>query len=92
LCPRQGAFLVLVNKRLRRYASNLKSTTFGHFSFYRDKKLHCVDENSLWAWNPEKGKWGWPVEVIKVLAQPLPVTKRIGIKYTKNILLAMPRK
>lgn len=56
-------------------------------AFYADSGHHCVDPNSPWAWDPQKGKWGWPVQVIKTFRAPKPVKQRLGIKFTKNIEL-----
>lgn len=53
--------------------------------FYADSSYHCVTPNSPWAWDAKKGKWGWPVQVIKILKNPKQISKRVGIKYTNNI-------
>lgn len=53
--------------------------------FYADKDRHCVTPESPWAWSNTKGKWGWPIVKLKCLKKPVPLRKRIGIKYTKNI-------
>lgn len=53
--------------------------------FYSDVKLHCVTSDSPWAWDSKKGKWGWPVEICKVLKNPIEIKKRLGIKFTKDI-------
>ena len=54
-------------------------------SFYRDSKHHAVTPDSDWAWDKSKGKWGWKVKVIKVFDEPIPLQKRTGIKFSKNI-------
>ena len=54
--------------------------------FYRDADKHCVTENSLWAWDSKKGRWGWPVKVICAFTHPIATKKRLGIKYTKDIV------
>lgn len=53
--------------------------------FYSDSSKHQVTKDSKWAWVDGIEKWGWPVEVITVLKKPIPISKKIGIKYTKNI-------
>ena len=53
--------------------------------FYADSVRHRVTPDSPWAWNAKKGKWGWPLEVVRKFEQPLSIHKRLGIKYTKNL-------
>lgn len=53
--------------------------------FYADMDRHFVAPDSLWAWNPLKPKWGWPIIHIRVLKRKKEITQRLGIKYTKNI-------
>lgn len=53
--------------------------------FYADSKRHCVNSDSPWAWDPLKGKWGWPVKVIRTFRAPQQISQRLGIKFTKNI-------
>lgn len=55
--------------------------------FYKDKDRHHVTKNSEWAWDPEKGKWGWPIINLKVFAAPIPTSKRGGIVYAKDLEL-----
>ena len=55
--------------------------------FYSEISKHCVSKDSEWAWDNGE-KWGWNVEVIKQLDEYVPLNKRIGIKYTKNISLS----
>ena len=55
--------------------------------FYKDLTRHCVDRDSPWAWNEEKPKWGWPVEVREIFRTPLPLQKRSGIRYATGIRL-----
>ena len=50
--------------------------------FYDDFKRHRVDSESPWAWDLSRGKWGWPVEVIRILSNPTIPKKRLGIKFT----------
>lgn len=57
--------------------------------FYKDYNKHCVDKNSDWKWEEEKGKWGWHVEVKKILSKPQSLKKRTGIRYSKNISLTL---
>lgn len=53
--------------------------------FYKDFDKHCVEKGSIWDWR-DKSKWGWEVEVIKILKTPQPVKKH-GIVYRKEISL-----
>ncbi len=55
--------------------------------FYEDLKRHCVKPNTIWSWKDDKPKYGWPVTVIKVLSKTIPMKKKNGIKYTKNLTL-----
>ncbi len=57
-------------------------------SFYRDAKRHCVSSNSEWAWDAKKGKWGWPVTVIKAYKSPISIKKKIGIRFTNGLKLS----
>jgi hypothetical protein len=52
--------------------------------FYRDIKRHHVSRSSPWAWN-EKPKWGWNVELVKLIEPPVELKRRPGIRYSKNI-------
>lgn len=54
-------------------------------TFYSDVGKHCVTKDSPWAWQQEKGKWGWPILSVKTLETPSIVKKRIGIKFTKEL-------
>lgn len=56
--------------------------------FYTDTPKHCVTSDSIWAWDDKKPKWGWPVKVIVILKNPIPLNKRSGIQYTKNISIS----
>lgn len=56
-------------------------------AFYKDTDKHCVTPDSEWAYNPEIGKWGWTVEVVKVFDVTLPLQKRAGIKFSTGIVL-----
>ncbi len=55
--------------------------------FYRDIDRHKVTEDSAWAYDPNKGKWGWPVKVLKRFKEPIPLVKRIGIRFTREICI-----
>lgn len=52
--------------------------------FYLESRFHLVTRNSPWAWK-DKEKYGWEVEVIKVLTSPIEIKKRKGIVFTKDI-------
>lgn len=54
--------------------------------FYLDMDRHLVTPESPWKWNDEKPKWGWEVEVLRVLEEPINVSQR-GIVYRSNIQL-----
>ena len=56
-------------------------------SFYKDTKLHHVTQDSDWAWNPKKGKWGWPIKSVTPFNKSKNISKRLGIKYTKDIII-----
>ncbi len=53
--------------------------------FYADSGRHCVTPESVWAWTDSKGKWGWPVTVVKVFKTPISPKKRTGIQYTTGL-------
>jgi hypothetical protein len=53
--------------------------------FYLDEPKHRVSKGTIWAWNPEKPKWAWPLKHVKPLAKPQTVTKKRGIRYTRGI-------
>lgn len=55
--------------------------------FYKDAGRHCVTPDSVWAWEGGVAKWGWPVEVLRVFPEPLPLQKRAGIKFSTGIQL-----
>jgi hypothetical protein len=55
--------------------------------FYKDKAKHCVSPDSIWAWRRDKGKWGWPISRVTRLKQSLPLKKRPGIVYTRDLIL-----
>jgi hypothetical protein len=55
--------------------------------FYKDEAKHCVDRKSSWAWDPAKGKWGWPIVKVVPFETEVPLAKRSGIKYSRNIEL-----
>ncbi|MDE3269235.1 MAG: hypothetical protein OYH77_03010 [Pseudomonadota bacterium] len=52
-------------------------------SFYADYHRHFVDKNSPWAW--DKPKYGWCVEVVRVINPPQVFEERKGIVYTRGI-------
>lgn len=52
--------------------------------FYADVKKHLVDPNSDWAWR-DKPKYGWTVEIIKVLRSPKEFTRTKGIIFTRDV-------
>lgn len=54
-------------------------------AFYQDTSKHCVNLDSPWTWNSKKGKWGWPIQAIHKLKKEIPLPKRSGIIYSKNI-------
>lgn len=54
-------------------------------SFYSDFNRHRVEQTSQWAWSPNKPKWGWEIEEVRTFINPLPPSKRLGIKFTRNI-------
>ena len=54
--------------------------------FYSQANLHCVTPDSVWAWHDGE-KWGWVVEVIKILPEPVELTNQRGIVYRKGINL-----
>jgi hypothetical protein len=54
--------------------------------FYQDKLRHLVAPESPWSWK-DKQKWGWKVEIKRVFKKPVPIQKRTGIKYSKDISL-----
>ena len=63
-------------------------------AFYRDSARHCVDRKSPWAWAPDRPKWGWPVLSVRAFNREIPLKRRSGIRYAKDILvpkLALPK-
>jgi hypothetical protein len=56
--------------------------------FYDDIERHRVDRKSPWAWKANKPKWGWPVEVTNILAEPVTVRRQLGIKYTNGLKIS----
>jgi len=55
-------------------------------AFYKDVDRHKVEKGSMWAWDPEKPKWGWEVEIIKTF-KPKAAPSKKGIVFTKGIEL-----
>lgn len=54
--------------------------------FYMDYDRHRVLPDSPWAWKEESPKWGWKVEVLKLISPPQECLSR-GIVYRSNIKL-----
>jgi hypothetical protein len=55
--------------------------------FYNDIDKHLVHKDSDWAWK-DKPKYGWYVEVIRILNPPLNLDNiKKGIVYTKNLTI-----
>ena len=52
--------------------------------FYLDMDRHLVTPDSIWKWNDEKPKWGWEVQVVKVLIKPV-TTQQKGIVYRSQV-------
>ena len=56
-------------------------------SFYKDQLKHCVAPDSIWKWNENNEKWGWPIQSVRRFKAPLQLQKRSGIKFSKGIFL-----
>ncbi len=56
-------------------------------SFYADFERHHVSPDSPWAWKSGVGKWGWLIISIQAFEKPVPMTKRGGIVYAKDLQL-----
>jgi len=56
-------------------------------AFYRDISRHQVGPDSPWAWIESKPKWGWPIKKVERLRTPIQTRKRLGIKFTKDLVL-----
>lgn len=54
-------------------------------SFRKDFAKHKVAPNSVWDWTNEKGKWGWPVQVVEVFNGPTLINGPRGIRFTKSL-------
>lgn len=54
--------------------------------FYEDTDRHYVDPKSPWAYDPKKGKWGWCLEIIRLLPS-IEVREKKGIIYTKELTI-----
>ncbi len=52
--------------------------------FYKDSTRHLVTPESPWAWSDDKPKWGWEIEIIKLISPPVPCQSK-GIVYRKNV-------
>lgn len=55
--------------------------------FYEDQTRHRVSRDSDWAWNPDKGKWGWPILKVSLLERPLEIDGKAGIVYRSGITI-----
>ena len=53
--------------------------------FYKGTKLHCVTQDSPWAWNDEKPRWGWRITKMKKISNPPDLLKKTGIVYTTEL-------
>lgn len=54
--------------------------------FYQDKGSHKVTPDSPWAWQEDKGKWGWRIGKVVRLKKPVTLARRLGIRYTKDLV------
>ena len=52
--------------------------------FYSDYPFHLINKKSPWAWK-EKAKWGWRVNITKVISPPINFPEKKGIVYTRGI-------
>jgi hypothetical protein len=53
--------------------------------FYLDIDRHMVTPESIWAWDDDKPKYGWELEVLKIFSSKIPFQKQKGIVFTKDI-------
>lgn len=56
--------------------------------FYLDRDKHLVGPDSIWAWKSDKGKWGWKIKNVRALKKEIPLKKRSGIKYCKDVQIS----
>jgi hypothetical protein len=52
--------------------------------FYKDESKHLISRGSTWDW-ADKQKFGWKVQVVRVIDPPKIVQKQKGIVFTKNL-------
>ncbi|OQW48549.1 MAG: hypothetical protein A4S09_13690 [Proteobacteria bacterium SG_bin7] len=52
--------------------------------FGEDFKNHRVDLGSKWDWK-EKPKWGWSIVEVTRFKEPIPLSSKKGIRFTKSI-------
>jgi hypothetical protein len=52
--------------------------------FYADYPSHRVDQNSAWAWDSKKPKWGWRIKCVVKFSQTIPFEGKKGIVFSKN--------
>jgi hypothetical protein len=55
--------------------------------FVKDVKKHLVDKDSQYWFSQESEKWGWEVEVIAVLSEPLEIKNKRGIVWSRGLLV-----
>jgi hypothetical protein len=55
--------------------------------FGKDVKKHLVDKDSQYWFSQESEKWGWEVEVIAVLREPLKIKNKRGIVWSRGLLV-----
>lgn len=56
--------------------------------FYRDTKKHQITPNSPWSWEKsKKKKWGWVIAYITLLKKPIPLKRRSGIVFSKDVVI-----
>lgn len=55
--------------------------------FHKDRKLHRVEEGSLWDWKHGKTKWGWPIQELRAFSNSVSVGKKRGIVFRTGIIL-----
>lgn len=53
--------------------------------FYLDHGRHRVTKDSPWAWDAKKKKWAWPIIKVVKFKKEIPLTKRPGIIYSKDL-------
>jgi hypothetical protein len=70
---------IVVVSRCRSYKSKK--------DFYADQSLHLVSPNSPWKWTDKKPKWGWTISKVIRIKKTIPLKKRTGIVFTKQLPL-----